>query len=825
MTPKLIIYQTIRGLQESIKPALNAYHDVFIMGLVPLLSLQLIFQLGQFSELSTIQHMSALGYCVLYFLQLSIFSLILFLVIQLFSPGKARTFITWFYFLASVLHFLLLSYARTTGILLGADLYGYDLLEIFNIAASSSSIDYLGIFALVASIGLYVYFVYNIDRWTRTSERYIGLVIPVFIIGSWFFTQPGSAQFKTESNFHRVHNASSYFIENSLYYFTHRIKPTVKIEDQYPFLHDFDRENPLGEWLNTTEELPGIVIIAVEGLGADFVGKKAKYGGAMPFLDSLTSAGLYWSNCLSNTGRTFGALPTLTGSLPYAENGFMDKGPDLPDHLTLWSWLKSHGYQTSYFHGGDASFDKQDVFLEWQQVDYLLDEKKFPNTYQKMKGNTEGFTWGYGDLDLFKLSLEKLDEFPDQPVFSFFMTLTTHEPFNSPGKSYTQFAEDLALKKSQEKDGHADEFRDNIDVFACLKYADEALEYFLTTYSRRRDFQRTIFVITGDHRLIPVATGTRFDRFKVPLLIYSPMVKKPISFEQIVSHAQLVPSIFSWLHASYGLDAPVENSFIGRPFATDTAFGSSLDLALMRSKNEMKEYICGEYLLSDMELYKIQPDMSLSVARNDSMKSALSRKLSRFENMSTIAMNENRLMPPSKYVTNGGNFQKLSEAARQYIAELGLLNASPDSLYFAARALAFDQKYKECRMVARYALRNSPNYHDVRVLIGRTYAWSSQYDSAVLHFDEVLRRNSNHLDVYCAYSDVAYWNDRPETSLYMAAKGLQIHPESLELMARTARGYLENGDIVSAKAYIRKVLNVDPNHSMALQLKGQLTNP
>jgi hypothetical protein len=43
------------------------------------------------------------------------------------------------------------------------------------------------------------------------------------------------------------------------------------------------------------------------------------YGG-FTYLDSLIPKSLYWENFVSNAGRTFGALPSILGSLPYEKD-------------------------------------------------------------------------------------------------------------------------------------------------------------------------------------------------------------------------------------------------------------------------------------------------------------------------------------------------------------------------------------------------------------------------------------------------------------------------------------------------------------------------
>ena len=55
-------------------------------------------------------------------------------------------------------------------------------------------------------------------------------------------------------------------------------------------------ENVLGPYFELKEKQPNLVFIIVEGLGRDFVGPGAEFGGFTPYLDSLTTKSLYWEN-------------------------------------------------------------------------------------------------------------------------------------------------------------------------------------------------------------------------------------------------------------------------------------------------------------------------------------------------------------------------------------------------------------------------------------------------------------------------------------------------------------------------------------------------
>ncbi len=65
------------------------------------------------------------------------------------------------------------------------------------------------------------------------------------------------------------------------------------------------------------------------------------------------------------------------------------------------SLLKKNGYHTSFYYCGDAGFDNMDIFLRRQQVDKIRDKNNFPSGYAQLP-SMNGFTWGYGDKELFR---------------------------------------------------------------------------------------------------------------------------------------------------------------------------------------------------------------------------------------------------------------------------------------------------------------------------------------------------------------------------------------------------------------------------------------
>lgn len=199
---------------------------------------------------------------------------------------------------------------------------------------------------------------------------------------------------------------------------------------EYPLVKAKKTENVLAPYFDLQDKMPNIVFLMVEGLGRDFVGEGAEFGGFTPFLDQLTTRSLYWENCLSNTGRTFGVLPSLMGSLPFGKSGFMELDK-YPNKLTLYGILKNNDYITSFYQGTNSAFDNVDRFLKSEDVDFVLDKSGFGNKYTMQAEDAAGSSWGYPDMELFKksMSLPRGDEKPRMEVY---MTISTHEPFIPP---------------------------------------------------------------------------------------------------------------------------------------------------------------------------------------------------------------------------------------------------------------------------------------------------------------------------------------------------------------------------------------------------------
>ena len=310
------------------------------------------------------------------------------------------------------------------------------------------------------------------------------------------------------------------------------------IDPHYPLERATPVDTFLTPYFQTGKVTPNIVIIIVESLGAEMMGS-----GAMPFVDSLAATGLYWRNCLSTTMRSYGAVPAITGSVGGPRSfqfGMM------PDHNSLFSLLKSSGYNTRAYYAGDFHFDCIYEYLSAQHLDYL--SPMYEEFVSSPSFGTANW-WGYDDDTLFARTLKDLKGYsclPHQaPHLSLITTLSMHEELRLPDKALQEDYQRRASRLKQTGDKLAALFP------ACL-FTDDCLRRFINDCRKLPGYENTLFVITGDHAS-GRQKGDHLSSHRVPLILWSPLIKRPATFTHLVTHNDIAPALYSLLTSHFGL--------------------------------------------------------------------------------------------------------------------------------------------------------------------------------------------------------------------------------------------------------------------------------
>ncbi|HLO42913.1 MAG TPA: sulfatase-like hydrolase/transferase [Leadbetterella sp.] len=682
----------------------------------------------------------------------------IFLLISKLHSTSGRFFVYIVAFLLLLSGSLLNKYYATTHLSLGSDLYGYSLSDIKMIINTSSDISLTSFWPIVVLVGLLI----GMFKLLKINNKQTIGLAAFLLLSVAFFTINSLAQKPTQSNL-------SFFVKDSFEYLQNNKSSKTNNWDEsnpFPLLRDNDQtEDLFGKYLNLKAEKPNIVMIVVEGLGRDFTGENAEYPGFTPFLDSLANKSLYWTNFVSNAGRSFGALPSILGSLPFGKNGFLDL-ENLPEHISLINQLKKSNYKTAYFEGGDADFDRKLKYLNHEGMESIVDANNYGSEYKKAPSK-DGFSWGYPDAEIFKKALNDIKPIA-QPRFDLILTISNHEPFVFNDKEKFLAQADMMLSKSTLASNKKNILNKYKDIVAALLYTDASIKEFMEKYKTHPNYDNTIFVITGDHRLIPIPQKDEICRYHVPLIVHSPMLTKPEKFLGISSHMDIMPTILAMINNKYGEKNIEKVPWIGTGLSGALSFANEKNIPLSRHKGAVKDFISGSKFLSDKTLYEINEKFEISEISNDDEYNNIENKLVKFQEINNYVTQNNKIIPPN-LVEKKTNVQSFTKE------QLGIIDRylkpkSEEDPFMVAREIAFKKQYDDALLLCNYIIKDSPNHFDCRTLKGRIYAWSGDFENAENELKAIIDRSPRYKDAYSAILDLYWWNDKPEKAKELAKK-------------------------------------------------------
>lgn len=520
-------------------------------------------------------------------------------------------------------------------------------------------------------IPLYFLLYYRLTKKIKAS-KYLLVVfsgVSLLALGLIRYANPSPDWFQQNTAYYLTVNKLSYWVEDSYQYFREKNNPNNVLTDAslkkevnyyqqhhpfsftnsaYPLLHANTETDVLGGFFNLQKTPPNIVILVVEGLSRDFSGDNAYAGSFTPFLDSLSHKSLSWDNFLSTAPGTFAAHPAIEGSLPYGKRGFSIMNV-MPDHLSLIKILKSNGYHTKFLVGFNPDFDNMGGFIRLQGTDFILSQ--YPSKYKEMGVGKEGWSMGYPDDALYSRSFEVMDSLRQTPYLNIFHTGTTHLPYLFEQKPLYEKKFDQKIATMHVTPAIKKTLKQTKEVLVTFMFSDDCLRKFFNDYAKRPEFGNTIFFITGDHHIGSFPTINEIDDYHVPLIVYSPMLKKPQKFLSVNTHNNITPTILAMLNDNFHLaNNPSEVHWLGGVMDTATAFRNRQSMPFMWWDREIGDYIYKEYFLSDNQLYKLNADLTQVKIKNDTLKKHIVDLRANFVKINDYVCENNKVYPAQKDV-------------------------------------------------------------------------------------------------------------------------------------------------------------------------------
>ncbi|WP_266168871.1 LTA synthase family protein [Dyella subtropica] len=548
---------------------------------------------------------------------------------------------------------LLDQYYQVAHVPLGTDLFGYSAAEIRTTLAGGAALDPRSLPALVLPLlVLWAGLGWRARRNARGSRLWTTLLLCASLL-VWLVPLPtGAGTLKDDAARDLAYNKLAWFgadvwrwSKGDASAATSEAAATANeppLDPQFPFLHPEQTPDALGPYFSPTSDghPPNLVVIVVEGLGRSFSGPQAPLGSFTPFLDELAARSLYFDNFLANQGRTFGVLPSLFGSAPFAKQGFAALGEHMPPHPGLFSVLEQQGYHSAFYNGTDTTFDNERGYLQLQSLQHLVDLTNFGPGYTRNPFDA----WGYPDEEL--VSRVQADSARLQAPFVLAMqTISMHTNYQFPGQDAYRTHFEQRLRKLLIPDSQLAAYRANADIYSTILYTDDQLRRYFESVAQAPWYANTIFVITGDHRLPEIPMGEHVDRYHVPLIIFSPLLKQPRRVRAVSSQLDVTPSLLALLSHTYGLKRPERTPWLGTGLDMADSFRNIHQLPLKQTKTSALEYLAGRWWLRDGQVYELQDGIHLAPTDDLSVRDWVAHRLQRYNQANAIFMQQQAMTP------------------------------------------------------------------------------------------------------------------------------------------------------------------------------------
>ncbi len=616
----------------------------------------------------------SINFDTLFVINVSLIFLFPILSIGLINNRAAKTISRIIGFVFILIHLILTSYFLVSWNILSDVVFEFSLRELLKTVVAEFTFSnftlWIGFIAmLMASAFLLFNFTNRIFIKKKTGLILISiyLVFGAVAIKYSGHTFKASRYFDTNFQFLVGNSKEVFFIKsleykNSSYDFnSHDINETaqryqnknLKVEycsTEYPFLHNASYENVLGKYFYKDTIPPNIVV--VESLSSSFSGKCNSINGSLtPFIDSLAEHSLYWENFFSNAERSFGVLPNVLASLPYGtiKRGFINMDNEYanfekyPRHTSLIKLLNENNYRTNFFYGRWGYFDNVGYFMKANNITHFVTEDDFDTKNFKKADGKE--SWGYNDKDLFAQSFKLMEGYDKgKGYLNIYQTLSLHGPYNLCERRYYT-KEYLENKIDQLKLNPANTEIIPKEILSSIFFTDDALKYLFSESSKRENFLNTIFIITGDHGIDLHLKNDIFEKFRVPLIIYSPMLKQSATFKGLCSHIDILPSILALLQDNFNLKFPQQNHWIGQGLDTSEIFNAKRNIPLSIYSHILPNYIAENHVIFEDKVIRFDSLFTITNETNLNKINAVEELFEDYSFLNNYVCVENKIWP------------------------------------------------------------------------------------------------------------------------------------------------------------------------------------
>ena len=265
---------------------------------------------------------------------------------------------------------------------------------------------------------------------------------------------------------------------------------------------------------------PNVLFIVMESFSAKLMTELGGEPNIAINLDSIARQGILFTRFYANSFRTDRGLLSILSGYPAQPTMSLMKFPQKTANLpSLCHTLRSHGYVTKYYYGGDADFTNMRSYLVSQGFTDIVSDVDFPFSQRLSK-------WGVHDAYVFQRALLDISCRPSiKPFFYVIQTSSSHEPFEVPYHRLNN---------------------ERLNAFA---YADSCIGAFLRQFATLTQWENTLVVLVADHLgCYPEDIDNRSpERYHIPLIMTGGVINTPQRIDVIGSQQDIAATVLSML--------------------------------------------------------------------------------------------------------------------------------------------------------------------------------------------------------------------------------------------------------------------------------------
>jgi len=281
---------------------------------------------------------------------------------------------------------------------------------------------------------------------------------------------------------------------------------------------------------NTSFKNENVVVLILESFSKEYTKLGNTGESYTPFLDSLMSHSMVFTNAFANGTRSNEGIPAILSSLPsLTDNPFINTNYSNNKQQSFATLLKQKGYTTSFMHGGINGTMNFDSYSRIAGYDNYYGKNEYNNDK-----DFDGF-WGIFDEPFLQSCVLKMSNMK-QPFHTSIFTISSHHPYVIPKQHQNKF-------KKGTYENHE-----------SIGYGDYSLKQFFNAAKKTNWYANTLFIITADHASI---SGDRFYKtivgnMAIPILFYRSDNSLTAQKAQIFSQMDILPTAMELV----GYDAP-----------------------------------------------------------------------------------------------------------------------------------------------------------------------------------------------------------------------------------------------------------------------------